>query len=108
MAEIVNNKWRALIKLTSINPMADGQDKTDGYFYLDITRRPLITELKDGTTCLRFQEGMVVVKETVAEICESVEKLLDEEATKKAEEYKAYYEATQARVAENAKVFEGK
>lgn len=108
MAEIVNNKWRALIKLTSINPYQEGDDKVDGVFYLDITRRPLITEFKDGTTGLKFQEGMIIVKETVAEICEAVEKLLDEEAAKKAEEYKAYYEATQARVAENAKVFEGK
>ena len=106
MIEIVNNNWRALIKLTSINPFQEGDDKVDGVFFLDVTRRPLITELKDGTTCLRFQEGMIVVKETAQEIFDACNRLIEEEQLRKAEEARAYYEATQARVAENAKLFE--
>lgn len=105
LINITENKWRAFIELSSYNPQ---NNEDDGVFYFDITRKPLMTAAKDGSTFLKFQEGMICVRESVKDILEAIDRLIEAEQEKKAKEAREYMEATAARVAQTEKMLAGK
>lgn len=100
MVEIVDNKWRPFIKLTSVVP--------DEYVYLDVTLRPIIVATDMGTEIYlpNYKEGHWMVNESVDAIIAAVDKMIEAEQDKKAEEARQYMEATMARVAETKKQLE--
>lgn len=95
---ITETKWRPFIELT-----ADGKEPTT--FYFDVTKRPLMFSEPERTV-MQFEEGAVVVKESMKEILEAVDKLIEIEQDKKAEQAKKYMEATKASVENTKKLLE--
>lgn len=99
MITITETKWRPFIELTA----ESGNPTT---FYFDVTKRPLIFAEPDRTV-MQFDEGAVVVKESVKEILEAVDKLIDMEADKKAEAAKKYMAATLESAKKTQELIEG-
>lgn len=71
MVEIVDNKWRAFIKLQGI----DGED-----VYFDVTKRPTMSEHNGKTAIYLGDEGIFFVKDSVADIIAAVESMIDAQA----------------------------
>lgn len=98
MIKITENKWRPFIELT----LADVEPCT---MYLDVTKRPIIIQ-QPRYTSISFDEITYCVKESAKDIIAAVDKLIEAEQDKKAEEARQYMEATMARAAETAKKLE--
>ena len=71
MVEIVDNKWRAFIKLQGI----DGAD-----IYFDVTKRPTMSEHNGKTAIYLEDESIFFVKDSVADIIAAVESMIDAQA----------------------------
>lgn len=100
MVEIVDNKWRPFIKLETAYA---GEQ-----IYLDVTLRPVLAATDSGTEIYlpNYKGAPWLVKESVEEIIAAVDKMIEAEQDKKAEEARQYMEATMARVAETKKQLE--
>lgn len=98
MIKITDNKWRPFIELT----LADAEPCT---MYLDVTKRPIIIQTPTRTN-ISFDTVTYFVKESAKDIIAAVDKLIEAEQDKKAEEARQYMEATMTRVAETAKKVE--
>lgn len=103
MIKITKNNWRPFIELTPVSCKEDSED----ILYLDVTKRPIIIQSKEGTI-IHVDDVDLVVKESAKDIFKAVDKLIAEEAERKQEEAKKYAEETFARVAKTAKALEAK
>lgn len=99
MITITETKWRPFIELTA-------ESETPTTFYFDVTKRPLLFAEPERTV-MQFDEGAVVVKESIKEILEAVDKMIDMEADKKAEAAKKYMEATLESAKKTQELIEG-
>lgn len=97
MVEIVDNKWRPFIKLTGT---------TGEEIYFDVNSRPLVVQGEKITTISTANMPTIFVQESAKDIIAAVDKLIEAEQDKKAEEARQYMEATMARVAETKKQLE--
>ena len=100
MIKITKNNWRPFIELTTI-----AEDGEEGTFYFDVTKRPILVQTKD-CTIFHVDECDMNIKESVKDIIKAVDRLIEAEQDRKAEQAKEYFAATQARVAETAKMVE--
>lgn len=100
MIKITENKWRPFIELTLDDP-------DPCTLYLDVTKRPIIIQ-QPNCTSISFDEVTYLVKESAKDIIAAVDKLIEDEQDKKAEEARQYMEATMARAAETKKRLENK
>ena len=98
MINITNNRWRPFIELH--------QADTGCTVYFDVTKRPTIIQYEDGTELFFNMNESIIVQEPATEIIEAVDRLIEAEQDRKAEQAKEYFAATQARVAETAKMVE--
>lgn len=98
MINITNNRWRPFIELH--------QADTGCTVYFDVTKRPTIIQYDDGTELFFNMNESIIVQEPATEIIEAVDRLIEAEQDRKAEQAKEYFAATQARVAETAKMVE--
>lgn len=94
MIEIVENSWRPFILL---------HDTEGCEVYFDVTKRPTITQYEDCTELYMSTNEYFDVKESAKDIIAAVDKLVEAEQVKKAEEALKYMEQTKARVAETEK-----
>lgn len=98
MINITNNRWRPFIELHQVD--------TGCTVYFDVTKRPTIIQYEDGTELFFNMNESIIVQEPATEIIEAVDRLIEAEQDRKAEQAKEYLAATQARVAETAKMVE--
>lgn len=98
MINITKTRWRPFIELHQVD--------TDCLVYFDVTKHPTVIQYDDGTELYFNMNDSIIVKESAVEIIEAVDRLIEEEQDRKAEQAKEYFAATQARVAETAKMVE--
>ena len=98
MINITKNHWRPFIELH--------QADTGCTVYFDVTKRPTIIQYDDGTELFFNMNESIIVQEPATEIIAAVDRLIEAEQDRKAEQAKEYFAATQARVAETAKLVE--
>lgn len=102
MIKITKTNWRPFIELTPVSGEEDSKD----ILYLDVTKRPIIIQSKEGTI-IHVDDVDLVVKESAKDIFKAVDKLIAEEAEHKRQEAKRYAEETLARVAATEKALKG-
>lgn len=98
MINITDNRWRPFIELHQVD--------TGCLVYFDVTKRPTIIQYDDGTELYFNMNESIIVQEPATEIIAAVDRLIEAEQDRKAEQAKEYFAATQARVAETAKMVE--
>lgn len=94
MIKIVENSWRPFILL---------HDTEGCEVYFDVTKRPTITQYEDCTELYMSDSEHFDVKESAKDIIDVVNKMIEAEQIKKAEEAAKYMAQTKARVAETEK-----
>lgn len=98
MINITENKWRPFIELTL-------DDVDNAKMYFDVTKRVTLVQT-DSYTIISFDSSSYHVKESAKDIIAAVDKLIEAEQDKKAEQARQYMKATMARAAETQKQLE--
>lgn len=92
MIKVVDTKWHPYIAMD----LCDG-----GKLYYDIMQRSVIVQ-NDGYTAITIDNTEYYAKDTAEDIFKAIDKLIEDEQDKKAQQAKEYMAATMARVAETA------
>ena len=112
MIKQIKTKWRPLIELTEVALVTDESGKntgtvaeTGGKYHMNVLDIPHIISYPDFTALI-YEGHSILVKESAKDIYKIVDKMVEDEQKRKAEEAHKYYEATQQRVANTAKVIQ--
>lgn len=100
--KVVKTTWRPLIELHATKPIKDTDDyeDTDKIFYLNALKVPHIISNGEGKgTTLIYEDFAVPVKESPEEIFKTVDKMVKDEADRKAAVAAMYQAASEERVA---------
>lgn len=100
--KVVKTSWRPLIELHATKHIKDTDDyvDTDNIFYLNVLKVPHIISNGEGKgTTLVYEDFVVSVKESPEEIFKTVDKMVKDEADRKAAMAKEYQAASEERVA---------
>lgn len=105
MIKEIKTTWRPLIELTELkyDEQSDTATETGGKFHMNVLNVPSIISYPNFTALI-YDHFTILVKESATDIYKIIDKMVEDEKTRKAEEAHKYYEATQQRVAETAKV----
>lgn len=98
--KIVENKWRPFIVLHDV--------EDDNEVYFDVTKRPTLIQEQDCTGIFLDDGVQFFVQEKIKDIIKAVDKLIDIEADKKAEQAREYMQATMDRAKATAERLEKK
>lgn len=110
MIKQIKTTWRPLIELTEVTLVSDDKDnstntvkETGGKYHMNVLDVPHIISYPEFTA-LVYDHHSILVKESAKDIYKIIDKMVEDEKTRKAEEAHKYFEATQKRVADTAKV----
>lgn len=100
--KVVKTTWRPLIELHATQPIKDTDDyaETDKIFYLNALKVPHVLNNGEGKgTTLVYEDFVVSVKESPEEIFKTIDKMVQDEADRKAAVAAEYQAASEKRVA---------
>lgn len=111
MLKIVNTKWRPFIELTEVafrpvapeSPVPNELVETGMKYHLNVLHVPDGIVTGEHYTALIYDNFQILVKESAEEIYATVDKMVEEEADRKAAQAAEYMAATQKRAADFAK-----
>lgn len=107
MIKQIKTTWRPLIELTEMryDDQTATATETGGKFHMNVLNVPHIISYPDFTA-LVYEHFTILVKESAKDIYKVIDKMVEDEQKRKAEEAHKYYEATQQRVANTANVIQ--
>lgn len=104
MLKIVKTKWRPFIELTEVvfKPETNELIETGSKFHLNVLHVPDGIVTGPDYTALIYDNFQILVKESAEDIYATVDKMVEEEADRKAAQAAEYMAATQQRAADFA------
>lgn len=110
MIKQIKTTWRPFLKLTEVILEKDPNDvnkyvvtETGNEYHMNVLDVPHILT-NPNFTALVYDHHTIFVKEPASEIYKAIDKMVKEEQDRKAKEAHEYFEATQKRVADTAKI----